>query len=82
MGEHVQTGLVAAASVDEYDRGEIKKHELTRPDKEDDRARHIETLDGNDEPVFLTYRARAQIDAAIAEVSRPHLLGPAERVGR
>jgi len=69
MGEHVQTGLVAAASVDEYDRGEIKKHELTRPDKEDDRARHIETLGGNDEPVFLTYRARAQIDAAIAEVT-------------
>jgi len=69
MGAHVQTGLVAAASVDEYDRGAIKKHELTRPDKEDDRARHIETLGGNDEPVFLTYRARAQIDAAIAELT-------------
>src|SRR5215813_4346024 len=69
MGAHIQTGLVAAASVDEYDRGAIKKHELTRPDKEDDRARHIETLGGNDEPVFLTYRASAQIDAAIAEVT-------------
>ena len=69
MGEQVQTGLVAAASVDEYDRGAIKKHEVTRPDKEDDRARHIETLGGNDEPVFLTYRARAPIDAAIGEVT-------------
>src|SRR5215468_9165770 len=39
MGEHVQTGLVACASVDAYVRGDIKKHELTRPDKEDDRTR-------------------------------------------
>jgi uncharacterized protein (DUF1015 family) len=69
MGEHVQTGLVAAASVDEYENGLIKKHEHTRPDKEDDRARHIEVLGGNDEPVFLTYRARAEIDSAIAEVT-------------
>ena len=70
MGGHVQSGLVAAASVDEYDRGLIKKHELTRPDKEDDRARHIEVLGGNDEPVFLTYRARGEIDSAIAEVTK------------
>jgi len=70
MGGHVQSGLVAAASVDEYDRGLIKKHELTRPDKEDDRARHIEVLGGNDEPVFLTYRARGEIDSAIAEVAK------------
>jgi uncharacterized protein (DUF1015 family) len=69
MGEHVQAGLVAAASVEEYDQGLIKKHELTRPDKEDDRARHIETLGANDEPVFLTYRARADIDSAIAAVT-------------
>ena len=70
MGGHVQAGLVVAASVDEYDRGLIKKHELTRPDKEDDRARHIEVLGGNDEPVFLTYRARGEIDSAIAEVTK------------
>src|ERR1700737_11200 len=66
MGKHVQAGLVAGASLDEYDRGLIKKHELTRPDKEDDRTRHIEALDGNDEPVFLTYRARPEIDALVA----------------
>lgn len=63
MGEHVQLGLVAGASINEYDSGKIKKHELTRADKEDDRTRHIATLGGNDEPVFLTYRAQAEIDA-------------------
>jgi uncharacterized protein (DUF1015 family) len=72
MGEHVQTGLVATASVDEYDRGLIKKHELTRPDKEDDRTRHIAALEGNDEPVFLTYRAHREIDALVEQIaSRP-----------
>lgn len=69
MGAHVQTGLVAAASVDEYDRGLIKKHELTREDKEDDRTRHIDALDANDEPVFLAYRAQPNIDALIAEIT-------------
>jgi uncharacterized protein (DUF1015 family) len=69
MGDHPQTGLVAAASVDEYDKGAIKKHELTRADKEDDRTRHIDTLGANDEPVFLTYRARPDIDALIAQVT-------------
>ncbi len=70
MGEHSQAGLVAAARIDEYDQDLIKKHELTRPDKEDDRARHIEVLGANDEPVFLTYRARTDIDSAIAAVTR------------
>ncbi len=69
MGAHEQTGLVAAASVDEYDRGLIKKHELTREDKEDDRTRHIDALDANDEPVFLAYRASASVDALIAEIT-------------
>src|SRR5262249_34743655 len=68
MGRHVQVGLVAAASVDEYDEGLIKKHERTRPDKEDDRTWHIEALGGNDEPVFLTYRAQPQIDELIAQL--------------
>src|SRR4051794_10207068 len=44
MGGHSQVGLVAAASCEEYLRGTVKKHELTRPDKENDRVRHIETL--------------------------------------
>ncbi|MGH8773016.1 MAG: DUF1015 family protein, partial [Burkholderiales bacterium] len=69
MGGHTQTGIVAAASVAEYDSGLIKKHELTRPDKEDDRTRHIHALRANDEPVFLTYRANPQIDALIGELT-------------
>jgi uncharacterized protein (DUF1015 family) len=69
MGTHVQTGIVACVSVDEYDRDAIKKHEKTRADKEDDRVRHIDTLGAHDEPVFLTYRARPEIDAAVAEAT-------------
>jgi uncharacterized protein (DUF1015 family) len=70
MGTHLQVGLVAGASVEEYDRGLIKKHELTRADKEDDRTRHVDEMGANDEPVFLTYRADPRIDALIAEVTR------------
>ncbi len=68
MGDHEQAGIVACASVEEYDRDLIRKHEKTRADKEDDRVRHIDALSAHDEPVFLTYRARAAIDAAVAEV--------------
>ncbi len=68
MGKHRQTGLVACASVDEYDRDVIKKHEKTRADKEDDRVRHVDALSAHDEPVFLTYRAVAEIDRAIEDV--------------
>ncbi len=70
MGSHRQVGLVACASVDEYDRDLIKKHEKTRADKEDDRVRHVDALSAHDEPVFLTYRARADVDALVAEVQR------------
>jgi uncharacterized protein (DUF1015 family) len=65
MGSHTQSGFVAAASVEEYDRGLIRKHELTRPDKEDDRTRHILALDANDEPVFLTFRSQPDVDALL-----------------
>jgi uncharacterized protein (DUF1015 family) len=70
MGDHRQTGLVACAAVEEYDRDVIKKHEKTRADKEDDRVRHVDTLSAHDEPVFLTYRAVAEIDRAVEEVKR------------
>jgi uncharacterized protein (DUF1015 family) len=66
MGKHSQIGLVAVASCEEYLCGIIKKHELTRPDKEDDRVRHIETLNSQTGPVFLTYRAQAALDEFIA----------------
>jgi len=62
MGRHDQIGLVAAASCEDYLRDIIKKHEFTRPDKEDDRVRHIETLNSQTGPVFLTYRANATLD--------------------
>lgn len=65
MGSHSQVGLVAAASCEEYLASTIKKHELTRIDKEDDRVRHIETLDSQTGPVFLTYRAEPAIDSCI-----------------
>ena len=69
MGRHSQLGLVAAASCEDYLAGRIKKHELTRVDKEDDRVRHIETLDAQTGPVFLTYRAVAEIDARLATLA-------------
>ena len=69
MGGHAQVGLVAAASCAEYLAGVIKKHEFTRPDKEDDRVRHIETLNAQTGPVFLTYRATAALDEFVAQRS-------------
>jgi uncharacterized protein (DUF1015 family) len=67
MGSHGQTGLVAVASCEEYQRGIIRKHEQTRVDKENDRVRHIETLNAQTSPVFLTYPATRTLDAFIAE---------------
>jgi uncharacterized protein (DUF1015 family) len=69
MGSIIQTGLVACAGVDDYRSGVIKKHELTRPDKEDDRVRHIDYLDANDEPVFYTYKSVPSINEIIAGVT-------------
>ena len=63
MGAHVQAGIVACASTDEYERGLIKKHELTRQDKEDDRVAHIDALSAHDEPVFLCYGQNAELVA-------------------
>jgi len=67
MGQHSQTGLVAVASCEDYLKGVIKKHEFTRPDKEDDRVRHIEALHSQTGPVFLVYRAVPQMDALTAD---------------
>ncbi|AHE98781.1 DUF1015 domain-containing protein [Thioalkalivibrio paradoxus] len=69
MDTHVQTGLVAAASVDAYDADRIKKHEFTRPVKEDDRVRQIEALNAQTGPVFLAYRSQAGIDTLLARLS-------------
>lgn len=69
MGDHAQIGVVGCAAVDEYDDDLIKKHEKTRPDKEDDRTRHVLTLSAHAGPVFLTYRGTARIDAAVDAVT-------------
>ncbi len=68
MGEHVQTGLVAVGSVKDYDSNRIRKHEFTRPEKEDDRVRQIDALNAQTGPVFLTYRHNDIVDAVVAKV--------------
>lgn len=65
MGAHVQVGVAASFSIDEYDAGVIKKHEKTRPDKENDRTRHMLRLRAQTGPVFLIYRASRAADAAV-----------------
>lgn len=65
MGDHWQVGLVAAFSVEEYDKGLIKKHEFTRPDKERDRVAHIDATNCQTGMVFLAYRDHEPLNAAI-----------------
>ncbi len=65
MNDHCQIGLVAAASLDEYETGQIKKHELTRPDKEQDRVDHLIATQSQTGAVFLTYRADPALTALI-----------------
>jgi uncharacterized protein (DUF1015 family) len=69
MGTHVQTGVAACFSGDEYDRDLIKKHERTRRDKEDDRTRHMLGLRAQTGPVFLTYKASTAVDAVVARTT-------------
>ncbi len=65
MGNHEQTGVAGCASLDEYDRDVIRKHERTRKDKEDDRTRHMVTLSAQTGPVLLAYRDREAIDERV-----------------
>jgi uncharacterized protein (DUF1015 family) len=69
MGDHTQTGLVAVASVADYDTNRIRKHEFTRPAKEDDRVRQIEALHAQTGPVLLAYKSQAGIDQLIQSVT-------------
>lgn len=68
MGNHIQTGIAATFSVDEYNKGIIKKHEKTRTDKEDDRTRHILGLRSQTGPVFLAYRDVKAVDELVEKV--------------
>lgn len=74
MGQHQQVGVVACCSIDEYDNNTIRKHERTRPDKEDDRTRHMMMLRAQTGPVFLTYRQQNKIDQVVtSELSKEPL---------
>ena len=76
--DHEQTGLAGCFSLDEYDRGVIKRHERTRRDKEDDRTRHMVALRAQTGLVSLTYRATAAIDTVAAHgAAGPPLLNVA-----
>ena len=66
--EKTQYGLVVGAWVDDYLEGRIKKHELTRRDKEEDRMKHVRVLNANMEPVFFAYPHREDLDAIVARV--------------
>ncbi len=65
MNGRAQIGIVACTSVDEYRQNIIKKHELTRADKEQDRVNHVDYCDANTGPIFLTYRADKEINALV-----------------
>ena len=68
--DKTQYGLVVGAWVDDYLEGRIKKHELTRRDKEEDRMKHVRTLNANMEPVFFAYPHRDDLDAIIEKVCK------------
>jgi uncharacterized protein (DUF1015 family) len=71
MDGRSQYGLVGLSSVDEYMDGTIKKHELTRADKEADRIRHVDTCDAHPSPVFFTYRHQDTIDTVVEKYANP-----------
>jgi len=74
MGDHQQTGLVAVASVADYDKNRVRKHEFTRPAKEDDRVRQIEALNAQTGPVLLAYKSQPEIDALLKEATHSEAL--------
>lgn len=72
MGQYIQIGLVAAASVEEYKKNIIKKHELTRVDKETDRVNHIMATKAQTGPVFLAYRSKGLLNALLLKYMSNH----------
>ncbi len=69
IGDHIQTGVFTCASVEDYDNDVILKHELTRPDKEDDRTRHILSQSAHAEPVMLTFKDTADLSFHIEKIT-------------
>ena len=70
MNGKTQYGLVVCAYVDDYMTGKIKKHELTRKDKEEDRMKHVRVNNANVEPVFFAYPHNNELDAIVKEVTK------------
>lgn len=70
MDGHSQVGLVATASVADYDINRVRKHEYTRPAKEDDRVRQIEALNAQTGPVLLAYKSQADMDAILEQTTK------------
>ncbi len=68
QGEHQQCGVVTVCHIEDYDEGRIKRHERTRKPTEDDRTRHVDTVNANTGPVFLTYRDQPTVDRLVADV--------------
>jgi uncharacterized protein (DUF1015 family) len=69
MAGRTQVGVVGCVHVDDYERDVIRKHEKTRPDKEDDRTRHCLTLNAHAEPVFLAYRGQERLNRLVERAS-------------
>jgi len=69
MNSKTQYGLVVGAHVDDYMTGKIKKHELTRRDKEEDRMKHVRVTDANIEPVFFAYKYNSELDEIVRAVT-------------
>jgi uncharacterized protein (DUF1015 family) len=69
MGSHVQRGIAGCFSLEEYEADLIKKHEKTRPDKEDDRTRHMLSIGAQTGPVFLTHSRSPQLDEVVARTT-------------
>ncbi|MDI6774967.1 MAG: DUF1015 family protein [Verrucomicrobiota bacterium] len=70
MGRRVRRGIMACVHIEDYEQNVIRKHEKTRPDKEDDRKQHILATNANTEPLILAYRDRAETDALAAEAEK------------
>lgn len=70
MEGRAQTGIVACASIDDYETGVIKKHENTRAEKEQDRIRHVDACNAQTGPIFLAYRSNPSINAVVDEVKK------------
>ncbi|MCR5150464.1 MAG: DUF1015 family protein [Clostridiales bacterium] len=72
MNGRNQTGIVGCVSIDEYLNNTIKKHELTRADKEQDRINHVDCCDANTGPIFLTYKKNSEVSAIISKWQKEH----------